>query len=139
MGFTNDYKRKLNILIPYYRNKYLKETKDGKWQQIMFYMNDETKLPICSSKLYCGLEKQSMLVRDDIYNFAVTKLQKKAVENTEWNQIINDTAYKLSALMDFRKEEECIYVLKSACRKLRPCKDVLYYGEVLWLFEILCV
>ncbi|MCB6554743.1 hypothetical protein LI168_16155, partial [Desulfovibrio desulfuricans] len=81
MGFTNDYKRKLNILIPYYRNKYLKETKDGKWQQIMFYMNDETKLPICSSKLYCGLEKQSMLVRDDIYNFAVTKLQKKAVEN----------------------------------------------------------
>lgn len=138
MGFTNDYKRKLNILIPYYRNKYLKETKDGKWQQIMFYMNDETKLPICSSKLYCGLEKQSMLVRDDIYNFAVTKLQKKAVENTEWNQIINDTAYKLSALMDFRKEEESIYVLKSACRKLRPCKNILYYGEVLWLFEILC-
>ena len=30
MGFTNDYKRKLNILIPYYRNKYLEETKDGK-------------------------------------------------------------------------------------------------------------
>ena len=46
MEFTNDYKRKLYILIPYYRNKYLKETKDGKWQQIMFYMNDETKLPI---------------------------------------------------------------------------------------------
>lgn len=49
MGFTNDYKRKLNILIPYYRNKYLKEAKDGKWQQIMFYINKDYKY-LCKRK-----------------------------------------------------------------------------------------
>ena len=52
MGFTNDYKRKLNILIPYYRNKYLKETKDGKWQQIMFYINKDYKLSLIHISRY---------------------------------------------------------------------------------------
>ena len=54
MGFTNDYKRKLNILIPYYKNKYLKEAKDGKWQQIMFYINKDYKY-LCKRKTKYGI------------------------------------------------------------------------------------
>lgn len=30
---SKEYKTKLNILIPYYRDKYLTETKQGKWQR----------------------------------------------------------------------------------------------------------
>ena len=56
MKLTDSYKQKLNILIPYYRNQNLKETGEGIWQQSAFYTNSDTKLPVCSSKLYCGLE-----------------------------------------------------------------------------------
>ncbi|MCR0326445.1 hypothetical protein MKA58_03445 [[Clostridium] innocuum] len=137
MEFSDDYKRKLNILIPYYRNQYLKETGNGKWQQAVFYADDKTKLPICSSMTYCGLEKQGKLVRDEIYEFAAAKLYKLAKENIEWNQIIDVTVNQLHQLMDYRKEEECINILETACISLEVCSNILYYGEILWLFKIL--
>lgn len=137
MNFTDSYKQKLNILIPYYRNQNLKETGDGIWQQSAFYTNSDTNLPVCSSKLYCGLEKQRMLVRDDIYEFAAEKLNKCVMEDDEWNQIIDKTAHQVCKLMDFRKEKESIDVLEKACRRLEICRGVLYYEEILWLFEIL--
>ena len=137
MKLTDSYKQKLNILIPYYRNQNLKETGEGIWQQSAFYTNSDTKLPVCSSKLYCGLEKQRMLVRDAIYEFAAEKLNKRVMEDDEWNQIIDKTAHQVCKLMDFRKEKESINVLEKACRRLEICRGVLYYEEILWLFEIL--
>lgn len=137
MKLTDSYKQKLNILIPYYRNQNLKETGEGIWQQSAFYTNSDTKLPVCSSKLYCGLEKQRMLVRDVIYEFAAEKLNKRVMEDDEWNQIIDKTAHQVCKLMDFRKEKESINVLEKACRRLEICRGVLYYEEILWLFEIL--
>ena len=47
-----------------------------------------------------------MLVRDAIYEFAAEKLNKRVMEDDEWNQIIDKTAHQVCKLMDFRKERK---------------------------------
>ena len=60
-----------------------------------------------------------MLVRDVIYEFAAEKLNKRVMEDDEWNQIIDKTAHQVCKLMDFRKEKESINVLEKHVEGLK--------------------
>lgn len=73
MTFSNTYKQHLNILIPYYRIRNLKISKDVQWKQANFY-KDALHIPVCSSSVYCSLEKQKACVRDEVYELAAKKL-----------------------------------------------------------------
>lgn len=75
MSFSNTYKQHLNILIPYYRIRNLKKSKDAQWKQVNFY-KDALHIPVCSSSVYCSLEKQKACVRDEVYELAVKKVRK---------------------------------------------------------------
>ena len=52
---SDAYKRKLNILISFYRIHNYSETKNQQWTQKYFYKNDT--IPICSTSTYCAIER----------------------------------------------------------------------------------
>lgn len=61
MRLSDKCKKRLNVLIPYYRKKYLADTNDGIWQQSWFY-KDNTRLDICSCALEKGVVNQWMYI-----------------------------------------------------------------------------
>lgn len=135
MTFSNTYKQHLNILIPYYRIRNLKISKDVQWKQANFY-KDALHIPVCSSSVYCSLEKQKACVRDEVYELAAKKLGKRIWESRKWDAKINTVTEELFPLMDFKKEAACIRLLHEAVQDMQEFQNVLYYGEILWLFQI---
>lgn len=138
MGFCKEYKQKMNILIPYYRNANLKESGDGKWSQAHFYYDEDKQVPICSPTYYSGLEKRKVLAMDEVYMFAAHKLGKQAREVPAWDSDIQVISEELYAFMERKEEANCISLLQNACEKLRAGEYIFYYGEVLWLWKRLC-
>lgn len=130
---TDSYKKKLNFLIPYYREKHIMEGADGTYQQQYFYM--ENGVSICSSSTYCALEKNQLLANDAIYHFAAVKLHKRAEEKRTWDTWIQELTQQLFHFMNFKNEMESIEILNNYLPKLKECEEVLYYGEIYWLFE----
>lgn len=137
MKLSNDYKAKLNILIPFYRNQKLEETKNDKWRQKRFYTDTKTNTLICSTRTYCVLENQKDTVKDEIYEFAVNKLNKRIEEHNEWNQIIKDSTKQLIDAMDRKQDEEAVIIINHLLTQLHDTKDILYYDEVCNLLKAL--
>ncbi|MCR0384680.1 hypothetical protein MKC91_08280 [[Clostridium] innocuum] len=102
MTFSNTYKQRLNILIPYYRIRNLKISKDVQWKQANFY-KDALHIPVCSSSVYCSLEKQKACVRDEVYELAAKKLGKRIWESRKWDAKINTVTEELFPLMQHWK------------------------------------
>ena len=94
MSFSNTYKQHLNILIPYYRIRNLKISKDAQWKQVNFY-KDALHIPVCSSSVYCSLEKQKACVRDEVYELAAKSIR----ESRKWDAKINTVTEELFPLM----------------------------------------
>ena len=136
MGLSINYKKKLNILIPFYRKKRLEETKEGKWQQAWFYKDEITGVSVCSSKVYCALEKNRKVVHDEVYRFASNKLNKEIFECFELDKKIKEVVNKLFLALNDKEEDRAITILQQVLDLLLLYQDVLYYGEIYWFFHI---
>lgn len=131
----DEYKQRLNILIPYYRKRRLLETKEGKWQQGWFYRDENTGNYICSSKVYCALEKDIKVVHDDVYVFACKKLGKEAFESVLIDNKIDILVKLLFLSMNDKDEKRVIELLTQGLQLLFQYQNVLYYGELYYFFH----
>lgn len=137
MKLTDSYKKRLNVLIPFYRNQKFKETRNDIWRQIYFYTDVKTNTLICSTRTYCSLENQKDTVKDEIYEYSANKLNKKLEERINWNQIIMNSTKKLIDVMNCKQDEKSIIILDDLLTQLCNTKDVLYYDEVCDLLKAL--
>lgn len=137
MGLSEEYKKRLNILIPFYRKKRLDETQDGQWQQGWFYKDDVTGTSICSSKIYCSLEKGIKVAHDDVYIFASKKLHKDIFESQELDEAVNEIVNMLFSALNYKEEAQAIDILEKGIHLLSLYQHAFYYGEIYWFFIIL--
>ncbi len=134
---SKEYKTKLNILIPYYRDKYLTETKQGKWQKQWFYTDSNLNVQICSSRDYCAMEKREKLLNDKVYIFAANKLGKKVIENSCWDKIIDKYSEQLIEAMNCKEDDKCAQIIDDMLEEMKHIKNILFYEEVIYLFNVL--
>lgn len=119
---SKEYKTKLNILIPYYRDKYLTETKQGKWQKQWFYTDSNLNVQICSSRDYCAMEKREKLLNDKVYIFAANKLGKKVIENSCWDKIIDKYSEQLIEAMNCKEDDKCAQIIDDMLEEMKHIK-----------------
>lgn len=138
MGFSQNYKEQLNILLPFYRKQLLEETQDKAFQQAIFYIDDRTGNSICSSTVYSGLENQKHLAHDEVYLLAANKLNKKCLENIDLEKPILQAIDKVYQYMEYKDEKKCSMYLNEILPSLKNhCSNFLVYGEYIWVLELL--
>lgn len=132
----DELKEKYNVLIAYERKFRLKHLNDGNYQQQYFYLNEQG-VSVCSSSTFCRMEKNELLAEEDLYEFAAKKLGKKIAQLPRMEHLLKDTIQTIYICMERLEETSAAEVIQSVLPKLECCKDVLYYEEFLWQFEMM--
>lgn len=135
MLINKEWKRKLNFIIPYYRKKFLRATKEACWKQAHFYYDQERSILICPSSTYSKMENNKVIADESVYLFAIEKLKKKLIMNVnvenEINNIIGDIYCALeNNNIDLVKE---IYINREYL--LNGSVDNIYYDECIFVFS----
>ena len=131
------WKKRFNILITYYRKKYLKETSDKKWVQKNFYYNEKEHYAVCSNNTYCHLEHNRILADDAVYLFALKKLEKQFTFDQE---IENRFLYYIESLaheIEYGHTEKLAQLFEELVEECGTYQSYIYYEELFYALQLI--
>lgn len=83
------------------------------------------------------MEKREKLLNDKVYIFAANKLGKKVIENSCWDKIIDKYSEQLIEAMNCKEDDKCAQIIDDMLEEMKHIKNILFYEEVIYLFNVL--
>lgn len=132
----NYWKHRLNILLAYHRRRLWKETRDDKWKQKHFYVDDAKGILLHSITTISRMEQNKITVDDETYLFALHKMAMSINVSNEVEALFTTYIHDMYlAIWHYDLD-----AIQSICKHIKQVPiqaNDIYYQELLYVFDLI--
>lgn len=128
------WKKRLNILITYYRKELFKKTKDEQWSQKSFYKYPNSNILICSSATISRVEKNQSILDEESYEILLHKLGQTFHPNEKLFKHIEEQFEDMETKITVYNNDEIVDVFHDISKLLVDQNDI-YYKEIYFILN----